>query len=214
MGERIFETLEPVRRRQLRPARSSAAAAIGLLAGSLAGVALGVVRWQGRRGQPPVWSPASSCWRGPLLGRLFGLLRGRALRARRRRRSTPLRPQGPRRSPRSTSSVAAEPTPLHELQVADAEQHLAGSTRAGSRRSASRPSCPTRWRAAVAALALLLWPRPTPVQAEPGRAARSGRGRGRRRRGEPRRPRGSWPRRRTTPSSRSWSRSSTRRSRR
>ena len=46
MSERILEKLEPVRRRQLG-LEILRFAAVGLLAGSLVGVGLGVLRWQG-----------------------------------------------------------------------------------------------------------------------------------------------------------------------
>ena len=46
MSERILEKLEPVRRRQLG-LEVMRSAAVGLLASSLVGVGLGLVRWQG-----------------------------------------------------------------------------------------------------------------------------------------------------------------------
>src|SRR4051812_22463988 len=121
MDKRIFETLEPVRRRQ-RGLLILRSAALGLFASSLAGIALGVWRWKGAGQVPLAWSLAVLA-AGPVLGALIGLARGRGWGA-------------------AASAVDARyllkdrvvtaldflrrshSTPFHELQVADTEQHL------------------------------------------------------------------------------------------
>ena len=75
-------------------------------------------------------------------------------------------------SPPSTSSGAGQPTPLHVLQVADAEQHLAGLDPARWPRSAFPAALPY----AVVALALALGPfalAAEPARFRPGRPSRS-----------------------------------------
>lgn len=160
MGKRIFETLEPVRRRQ-RGLTVLRGAVAGLFASSLAGVALGA--WSlGQGGRiAPAWALALLA-SGPALGALAGLVRGRgwghaaaAVDARyglKDRAVTALdfvdRPQA---------------TSLHELQLADAEQHL---QEVDPRRVVPlRAPAVLPWALAtcVVALALLLWPRPSAV---------------------------------------------------
>ncbi len=165
MSERILETLEPVRRRQLslEVLRFSA---IGLLAGSLLGVGLGVLRWQSASG--PAWSAWAAAFlaAGPVLGALFGLLRGRSIRL-----AAAAVDRCYELKDRAATAVEfirrGQPTPLHVLQVADAHQHLANID---VRRVAPYriPSVmPYALATTVLALGLLLWPQPTRVHAQP-----------------------------------------------
>src|ERR1035441_2976645 len=78
MSERILETLEPVRRRQLN-LEVLRCSAIGLLAGSLSGVVLGVLRWQSASVAWSAWA-AAFLVAGPVVGALIGLARGRSIR--------------------------------------------------------------------------------------------------------------------------------------
>ena len=108
---------------------------------------------------------------------------------------------------------------------ADAAARAPGRRRRAStsRRSSPREVVPfrvparpalRRWPRWPSPLGLLLWPPADAGPGRPGRAARGGRRRGRRRPRRASRSSTSSPRRRTTTSSRSWSRSSARRSRR
>ena len=82
MSERILSRLEPVRRRQLRR-EMLRFAAIGLLAGSLVAIGLGVLRWQ-----------KSGAERGTLLAALAFVLAGPALGAAAAPHSRPVGPPG------------------------------------------------------------------------------------------------------------------------
>ena len=62
MSERILESLEPVRRRQLG-LEILRCSAIGLLAGSLAGVIRALLRWQGSGAAPAALGRGLPCWR-------------------------------------------------------------------------------------------------------------------------------------------------------
>jgi hypothetical protein len=164
MSERILESLEPVRRRQLwlEVFRSSA---MGLLAGSLAAVVLAILRRQDAGGTSTVLAAACLVG-GPLIGALFGVLRGRSvhLTAAAVDRCYGLKD-------RAATAIdflrRGRPTPLHVLQVADAERHLAGID---ARRVAPyRMPRVTPYALAAAALAmgLLLWPQSARVHAQP-----------------------------------------------
>ena len=213
MSERILEKLEPVRRRQLG-LEILRFAAMGLLAGSLLGVGLGVWRWQGPAGGARTASgPLAILLAGPALGALVGLARGRSARAGGRRRRSPVRAQGSGRLGRRLPP----PRPAH----ADARAP-GGRRRAAPRGLDPRRVAPFRVPAAVPVCRWRARPR--------ARASCSGRGRLPFRPSPPSRSRPSWPpptrprrasktsrrppRRRTTPSSKSWCRSSPRRSRR
>jgi hypothetical protein len=170
MSDRIFEKLEPVRRRQwlLEIVRLSA---IGLLAGSLVALVLGVWRWQ-MAGQGAADTVAFASWAlailaaGPVLGGLFALIRGASSRTAARAVDTEYGLKD-----RAVSAIdflrRGRCTPMHELQVADAEQHLESLD--------PRRVAPFRLPAVVLyaatalalSLALLLWPRPMSVQAKP-----------------------------------------------
>ncbi len=164
MGERILETLEPVRRRQfgLEIVRCSA---IGLLAGSLSAVVLGILRWQGS-GSVPAALGAACLGGGPLIGALIGVLRGRSvhLAAATVDRCYNLKD-------RAATAIdflrRGQPTPLHVLQVADAERHLAGiDVRRVAPYRVPRVM-PYALAATAVALGLLLWPQPARVHAKP-----------------------------------------------
>jgi hypothetical protein len=168
MSERILEKLEPVRRRQqgLEVMRCTAA---GLLASSLVGVGLGLLRWQGAgvMGAARWWLWAAAiAVAGPALGAIVGLARGRSAR---HAAAAVDRQYGLK--DRALSAVdfirRGQSTSMHTLQVADAEQHLAGL----DPRQVAPFKLPAVLPYAVAAMALalvlLLWPRAGVVQAEP-----------------------------------------------
>jgi hypothetical protein len=164
MNERIIKSLEPVRRRQLwlEIFRSSA---IGLLVGSLSAVVLAILRWQGA-GSTPTALAAACLAGGPLIGALFGVLRGRSVGL---TAATVDRCYGLK--DRAATAIDflrhGRPTPLHVLQVADAERHLAGID---ARRVAPYripKVMPYALGAAALALGLLLWPQTPKVHAKP-----------------------------------------------
>ncbi|MFI5460226.1 MAG: hypothetical protein ACHRXM_32820 [Isosphaerales bacterium] len=172
MSDRILERLEPVRRRQLG-LEVLRFAGIGLLAGSLLGVGLGVWRWQGAGGGA-AWAvyALAILMAGPAIGAMVGLARGRSFRL-----AAAMVDRTCQLKDRAVTAVdfirRGQPTPLHELQVADAERHLDGLD--------PRRVAPFRLPAAVPcalgamflALGLLLWPRPTPVHAQPAQPLES-----------------------------------------
>jgi len=164
MSERILETLEPVRRRQLS-LEILRYSAIGLLAGSLSGVALGVVRWQTASGLWSAWA-VSLLVAGPVLGALIGLVRGRSIRlaAATVDRCYDLKD-------RAATAVdfirRGQPTPLHVLQVADAQQHLSGIDVRKVAPYRIPMVMPYALATTILALGLLLWPQPTRVHAQP-----------------------------------------------
>ena len=168
MSDRILEKLEPVRRRQLG-LEVLRHAALGLLAGSLVGVGLGVWRWQGAGlAGAAAWSlwAAAILLAGPASGAIVGLFRGRSARL-----AAAAVDQQYGLKDRILSAVdfirRGQPTVLHTLQVADAEQHLVELD--------PRQVAPFRVPAALPyalvtlalALGLLLWPRASAVQARP-----------------------------------------------
>jgi hypothetical protein len=161
METRIFETLEPVRRRQRR-VLILRSAALGLLVSSVAGVALGVWRWLGAGSISP-YVTLSLLAAGPLAGGIVAAIRGRgwshaasAVDARYHLKD---------RTVTAVDFVGRDQaTTLHELQLADAEEHL---LQVDARRVVpirAPKSLPWALGASALALALLLWPRPT-VQA-------------------------------------------------
>jgi hypothetical protein len=168
MSERILEKLEPVRRRQLG-LEVMRSAAFGLLASSLVGVGLGLVRWQGAgvTGASRWWLWATLiAVAGPALGAIVGLARGRSARL---AAAAVDRQYGLK--DRALSAVdfirRGKSSSLFALQVADAEEHMDVLD--------PRQVAPFRLPAvlpyAVAAMALalvlLLWPRAGVVKAEP-----------------------------------------------
>jgi len=168
MSERILEKLEPVRRRQLG-LLVLRHAANWLLASSLVGVGLGLWRWQGAGAAGTgtlLWLAVGILLVGPVLGAVIGLLRGR---------NFPFAAAAVDRQyglkDRTVSAVdfirRGQPTPIHELQVADALEHLAGL----DPRAVAPFRLPIALRYAALALALglglLLWPRVGTVGAAP-----------------------------------------------
>jgi hypothetical protein len=163
MDKRIFETLGPVRRRQ-RGLLTLQGAALGLLTSSLAGIALGLWRWNGTGQVHLAWSLGLLA-AGPLLGALVGLLRGKgwgtaasAIDARYQLKDRVVTALDFLRRPAGTA--------LHELQVADAEQHLLGVDPRRVVPFRAPASLPWALGTSLVALALLLWPRPS-LQARP-----------------------------------------------
>jgi hypothetical protein len=164
MSERILESLEPVRRRQLW-LEIIRCCAIGLLAGALTAVVVGLLRWQGA-GAAATALAAACLAGGPLIGALFGLLRGRSIRlaAGAVDRCFELKD-------RAATAIdfirRGQPTALHVLQVADAEKHLASIDVRKVAPYRIPRVMPYALAATAVALALLLWPQTAPVHAKP-----------------------------------------------
>jgi hypothetical protein len=168
MSDRILEKLEPVRRRQLG-LEVLRFTVMGLLAGSIVGVGIGVWRWQGAS---PAGIAGWTLWAvaialaGPVLGAIVGLVRGRTARV-----AAAAVDQRYGLKDRALSAIdfikRGQPTALHALQIADAEQHLDSLD--------PRQVAPFRMPAAMpyalgtlaVALGLLLWPRAGRVEARP-----------------------------------------------
>jgi hypothetical protein len=163
MGDRILERLEPVRRRQLT-LEVLRYAAIGLLASSLLGMTLGVLRWQGwGLGSTLVWA-AVIVLAGPALGAFAGLVRGRPARA-----AAAAVDDHYQLKDRAVSAVSfmerGLATPVHALQLADAEEHLASLDPRRVAPFRIPAVMPMALGALVVALGLLFWPRAGVVQA-------------------------------------------------
>jgi hypothetical protein len=161
MGDRILEWLEPVRRRQLglEVLRYSV---LGLLASSLLGVALGAWRWQG--------AAAIAGWAiaiivaGPVLGALVGWAKGRSPRL-----AAIATDEHYHLKDRAASAVdflnRGQHTPLHQLQLADAEAHLREIDPVVVAPFRLPSTVPFALASSIFALGLLLWPKATPLQA-------------------------------------------------
>jgi tetratricopeptide (TPR) repeat protein len=165
MGERILTKLEPVRRRQLG-LEVLRFAAMGLLAGSLVGIGLGVLRWQGSgTDRATIWAALAIVLAGPVLGALAGLARGRSSRA-----AAAAVDAHYDLKDRAVSAVEfvgrAQASPVLELQLADAEQHLQDLDPRRVVPFRLPRAMPIAAAAAILALGLLLWPRPPVVQAK------------------------------------------------
>ncbi len=164
MSERILESLEPVRRRQLW-LEIFRCSAIGLLAGSLAGLVMAVLRWQGL-GATPTALGAACLAGGPLIGALFGVLRGRSIQL-----SAAAVDRCYGLKDRATTAIdflrRGRPTAVHILQVADAERHLAGIDARKVAPYRIPRVMPYALAAAALALGLLLWPQSARVHAKP-----------------------------------------------
>jgi len=123
MQGRIYSGLKPVRRRQ-RVLLLERAALAGLLASSLVGIALGLLRWLGGVSIAPGWA-VGLLLAGPLAGVLVGLVWRRGWHD-----AAAAVDDHYRLKDRSATALdflhRREATPLHKLQVADAEEHLAG----------------------------------------------------------------------------------------
>lgn len=118
----IYRELQPVRRRQQGLLVTRAAVA-GLLVSSLAGVGLGIWRWVTGAIVTPAMIVALLA-AGPLLGALVGVVRQLGWQ-------TPAHAVDRHYALKDRSATAldflarSERSPLHELQVRDAEEHLA-----------------------------------------------------------------------------------------
>ncbi len=165
MSERILESLEPVRRRQLwlEIIRCSA---IGLLAGALAAAVVAILRWQEGVGAAATALGAACLGCGPLIGALIGVLRGRSVEL-----SAAAVDRCYGLKDRATTAIdflrRGRPTPVHVLQVADAEQHLAGIDARKVAPYRIPRVMPYALAAAALALGLLLWPQTARVHAKP-----------------------------------------------
>lgn len=166
MNDQIAGVLEPVRRRQLlqEVAREGA---LGLFVGVIAALALGV--WRFRFGTPAPFAAGTRLalgliLAGPALGALWALVRGRTtmLAASAADARYGLKD-------RTVSAVEfvglGQASPIHRLQVADARAHLAALDPKTVAPLRLPRLVPYSALALVPALALLLWSRPTPVQA-------------------------------------------------
>ncbi|HZW32702.1 MAG TPA: hypothetical protein VFF52_18460 [Isosphaeraceae bacterium] len=165
MGERIVTRLEPVRRRQLG-LDVLRLAAVGLLAGSLLGIGLGVLRWENAiSNRAAVWMCGVLVVGGPVLAALFGLVRGRSARS-----AAAAVDAHYDLKDRAVSAVEflgrGRSTPVHALQLADAEQHLLGLDPRRVVPFRVPAAVPCAVAALAMALGLLFWPRPAAVQAK------------------------------------------------
>jgi hypothetical protein len=164
MGERILDTLEPVRRRQLG-IEVVRASAIGFMVGSLLAVVAGILRWQNAGNAAAIWAGVFFL-AGPLIGALIGVLRGRSIRL-----AAATVDRCYELKDRAVTAVdfirRGQPSPLHVLQVADAEQHLRGIDVRRVAPFRIPKVLPYALAASVLALGLLLWPQTARVHARP-----------------------------------------------
>jgi hypothetical protein len=121
MDTRIFERLKPVRRRQ-RILLVCQWAALGLLVNSLVGIVMGGLRWAGMGEQSPLWVLAI-IGVGTVIGGVVGWLRGRRWEAAASAVDTSY---GLKDRTITAVDFVGRPnaTPVHALQVSDAEEHL------------------------------------------------------------------------------------------
>jgi tetratricopeptide (TPR) repeat protein len=166
MNERILSRLEPVRRRQFRR-EIVRFAAIGLLAGSLFAIWLGILRWQKPEGdRVTFWAALAFVLAGPALGAIAATARGRSTRA-----AAAAVDAHYDLKDRAVSAVdflgKKVTTPIHALQVADADQHLLGLDPYRVVPFKVPAVLPFGAAAAILAIGLLLWPRPAAVHARP-----------------------------------------------
>jgi len=121
MGRQIYQQLRPVRARLLAFGLLRAAA-WGLLLASLAGIGLGAWRWWTGSDLSP-WALALLFIAGPVLGAVFGLARHRTWQTAAHAVDSHYGLKD-----RAATALAflanPNPTPWHELQVADAAAHL------------------------------------------------------------------------------------------
>ena len=168
MNDQIAGVLEPVRRRQLVQ-QVLRTAAQGLFVGVIAALVLGL--WRFRLGTPAPFAVGTRLalallFAGPALGALWALFRGR---------STLLAASAADEryglKDRTVSAVEFihrdQPSPLHRLQVADAQRHLAAVDPRQVAPFMLPRLVPYAALLMIPALALLFWSRPTPVQAMP-----------------------------------------------
>lgn len=163
MERAIYERLAQVRRRQRRLFIERTASA-GLLVSSLAGLTLGIGRWLADWPLAP-WQAAFVFLAGPLLGALVG-----ACWPQRWRAAAAAVDGHYRLKDRAVTALAflgkAEKSPLDELQVSDAAEHLSHvDARAVVPWRAPR-LLPAATTAFAVAIALLAWPHgPRPAEA-------------------------------------------------
>jgi hypothetical protein len=121
MDTRIFERLKPVRRRQ-RILLVCRWAALGLLVNSLVGIAMGGLRWAGMGSHSAGWVLAIIA-AGTCVGALIGWMRGRRWES-----AASAVDASYGLKDRTITAVdfvgRPGPSPVHALQVADAEEHL------------------------------------------------------------------------------------------
>jgi hypothetical protein len=164
MGERILDTLEPVRRRQLG-IEVVRASAIGFMVGSLLAVVAGILRWQNAGNAAAIWAGVFFL-AGPLIGALIGVLRGRSIRL-----AAATVDRCYELKDRAVTAVdfirRGQPSALHVLQVADALQHLRGIDVRRVAPFRIPKVLPYALAASVLALGLLLWPQTARVHARP-----------------------------------------------
>jgi hypothetical protein len=121
MDTRIFDRLKPVRRRQ-RILLVCRWAALGLLVNSLVGIVMGGLRWAGMGVQSPGWVLAIIA-AGTVVGGAIGWVRGRHWAS---AASAVDASYGLKDRTITAVDFVGRPaaTPVHALQVADAEEHL------------------------------------------------------------------------------------------
>jgi hypothetical protein len=168
MSRRILGTLKPVRRRQ-QSLLMIRWGAVGLLVSSLIGLALGLIQWRFPGLKFSTLWVGSVLAAGPLAGVLIALIRDESWHRAAEAVDTEYRLKD-----RTLTALDFETnrytTPVHELQLADAEAHLA---QVDPRRVVPFrvprvvPYALGTLSAAVLLLGLLPWLRPTPVQAKP-----------------------------------------------
>jgi hypothetical protein len=152
MKGRIYRGLEPVRRRQ-QAQLVARAGVLGLLASSVVGIGLGAWKWGMGVPLAPAWA-WSVLAAGPVLGALVGLIRSWSWQQAARAVDDHYRLKD-----RAITALdflgKAQTTPLHTLQVAEAQTHLTNV----SAREVVPLRVPRAWPLAVAALAVaaLLW---------------------------------------------------------
>lgn len=166
MNERILSRLEPVRRRELAREVLRFAAA-GLLVGSIVAIGLGIQRWNHPASAAAAVSAAIAVvLAAPAVGAIGALVRGRSIRS----AAAAVDSHYDLRD-RAVSAVAflgrGAPSPIHELAIEDADRHVQGVDPDRVVPFRLPKLLPVSAAAALVALGLLFWPRPTPVQARP-----------------------------------------------
>ncbi len=168
MNDQIAGVLEPVRRRQLVQ-EVVRVTALGLFAGAVAALAMGI--WRFRFGTPLPFDGGTRLALGlvvlgPVVGAIWALFRGRTTMLAASAADT-------RYGLKDRTITAVEfiglgqASPFHRLQVADAQEHLAAIDPRLVAPFRVPRLVPYSALLLVPALALLLWSRPTPVQAMP-----------------------------------------------
>ncbi len=163
MRHRILKALQPVRRRQ-RFVGVVKGAAIGLLAGSLAGIFIGVLRLASGETAIPGWAIALVV-DGPVIGAVLGWLKSRPFS-----QAAAAVDASYALKDRTLTAVdfadRSGNTAFHELQIEDASAHLAGLNLRRAVPLRMPRLLPAAALAASLAIALLVWPRQN-LQAQP-----------------------------------------------